>query len=883
MGGKQNKQQHERRRSSKSTKQLDAASSSNFSFGSNSAGESGGGDEWPSLAESVYKSEIRNSWSILQKRGLTEVSDELYGRLFAKDAKARQLFSHSDMMLQKRLFPTVLESLLDRPEVVRHLGAYHAHMDVTSCQVDTFIICLHEAVCEVLGPDFCTQTVSKAWKSTLATMADIFKETLSETSQSLKASQSASQAKGKKNESTFQDNPPLHDSFKNVIPIDHSGWLIQVKPSPSSGLSKKKVSVEQPPPQFPNIATRRWGKARSHISCHAVNHGRLEPSEPQQPASQKAPVQYYQQRLVRTRNHDLNHKSQRPSLEPPEVELQHTVIDDPQRKKRWLELKGQYLFYSRGPGEKHIGIVDLSECEVVDELDVNFSFSLQSLAFLAKPLQFHADGDNQKELWVIRLKRAANRFSFVRPFLIGQQLRVSLTPETSYTGICLWLGTVEGTPLTWKGSGMWVGVELSHPVDGGHGGTVSGHSFFTCKLGHGVLVPAVKASALSDSLKLENRGDPFRPDAENANCNPEHFDFLAILGKGSFGCVCKVREKTSGRIFACKILQKAALVKEKQVGNLHREKSILMNVTHPYIVNLHAAFQTRGRLLLLFDFLSGGELWFHMTRQGKTSYFSENRARLYFAQVTLAINHLHSKNILHRDLKLENLVLDSEGHVVLTDFGFAKTVDAAMTSIAQCGTVPYMAPEILAKRGYGYEVDWWSLGIVLFLMLTGCYPYWVSKSDGSIDTKATISQILYGRIIQPGEFPDHPKLSEDATDLCCLLLMKDPTKRLSNVIRIKTHCWFSSFDWIACEKRKIVPDFIPNNKGKNTKYFTTYNETPALSDPPHSDGEDGEDHNFATFSSVRRPQSTVSEDYDLDNLSYLTPQVSSQYVFETDT
>eukprot|EP00755_Sulcionema_specki_P025654 Sspe_Gene.15774::Locus_5498_Transcript_1_1_Confidence_1.000_Length_2469::g.15774::m.15774/K13302/SGK1; serum/glucocorticoid-regulated kinase 1 len=487
-------------------------------------------------------------------------------------------------------------------------------------------------------------------------------------------------------------------------------------------------------------------------------------------------------------------------------------------RKRWIELNGQFVYYYKNKGDPPMGLIDLAACQLIDTDAKNsilprpsrFSFALRTQV-QEYPYYFMADGDNSKESWFSMLKRACNRFSLIREDLfVGERLKVWVQDVGAFKlGTCAYVGKLSGpapSGNTPHQEGLWVGVILDEPV-GSHDGKVGGKQYFRSQKNHGILVPANQVAS-TGHLDIQVHGDHLA----SSSYTPEHFTFLTVIGKGSFGRVCKVRENATGRIFACKVLQKAALVKESQIKNIRREKSILLNITHPYIVKLHAAFQTRGRLFLLFDFLSGGELFYHMT-QGER-YFPEMRARFYIAEVSLAIAHLHANQILHRDLKAENLVLDADGHVVLTDFGFAKTIEPDVINTTKCGTLPYMAPEILKQgpQGYSYEVDWWALGVLLFLMLTGCYPFWHTEP------KESVRQILYREIL-PDNFPPRPRLSREARDLVCWLLQKDPAKRLSSHQKFMEHSWFTGFDWEACKKRALTPPFVPDMSGRNTKYF----------------------------------------------------------------
>jgi serine/threonine protein kinase len=191
--------------------------------------------------------------------------------------------------------------------------------------------------------------------------------------------------------------------------------------------------------------------------------------------------------------------------------------------------------------------------------------------------------------------------------------------------------------------------------------------------------------------------------------NLDSFDIIRVVGKGSFGKVFLVREKASSTLYAMKVLKKDYIIRKNQVEHTKTERNVLGYVHHPFIVGLNMAFQTADKLFFVLDYCAGGELFFHLGRLGR---FPEVQARFYTAQITLAIEYVHSMDIIYRDLKPENVLLDHRGNVRLTDFGLSKegVTDHASGANSFCGTPEYIAPEVLLRQGHGRAVDWWSTG-----------------------------------------------------------------------------------------------------------------------------------------------------------------------------
>jgi len=286
------------------------------------------------------------------------------------------------------------------------------------------------------------------------------------------------------------------------------------------------------------------------------------------------------------------------------------------------------------------------------------------------------------------------------------------------------------------------------------------------------------------------------------------FDLLKVLGKGSFGKVMLVKKKddTSGTLYAMKTLRKQQLVKRNQLAHTSTERYILQNIDCPFLVHLVFAFQTPDKLYMVLDFMAGGELFFWLKKDHK---FSENRSRLYAAEITVAIEALHNVDIVYRDLKPENILLDEAGHLRLTDFGLAKGgitgPGAEGGTKTFCGTPEYLAPEILENKGHGKAVDWWALGTLLYEMLTGLPPFY--------DTNV---QRMYHKILhEPLRFPksEGRQMSEEAKELLRGLLERRIASRLgsgpSGAAELKQSRFFSVYDFNRILTKSYEAEFRP--------------------------------------------------------------------------
>jgi|ERR1712137_61836 len=317
-------------------------------------------------------------------------------------------------------------------------------------------------------------------------------------------------------------------------------------------------------------------------------------------------------------------------------------------------------------------------------------------------------------------------------------------------------------------------------------------------------------------LKRKKQKEHLEPVTEIDSSSWELSDFQrkVTVGTGTFGRVYLVRHKTTKQYYALKVLKKSLVVKLKQVQHVNNEKSLLFDCAEcPFVVKLHKHFKDRKNLYLIFDYAVGGELFSYLRASGR---FKQETARFYAAEIVLAFEFLHSKHIIYRDLKPENILIDKTGHLLLTDFGFAKRVEDNRT-FTLCGTPEYLAPEVIKGKGHGNEVDWWALGVLIFEMLAGYPPFFDENPFGIYE------KILLGRI----PFPSH--IDASSRDLIKKLLTHDRTRRFGNlkdgVNDIKRHRFFKTVDWDALAAKRVKPPMVPKvDREGDTQNFDEYDE-----------------------------------------------------------
>ncbi|KAI1309116.1 RAC serine/threonine-protein kinase [Halotydeus destructor] len=290
----------------------------------------------------------------------------------------------------------------------------------------------------------------------------------------------------------------------------------------------------------------------------------------------------------------------------------------------------------------------------------------------------------------------------------------------------------------------------------------------------------------------------------------DDFEFIRVLGKGTFGKVILCREKATQLLYAIKVLKKEVIIAKDEVAHTLTENRVLRNTHHPFLIQLKYSFQTSDRLCFVMEYVNGGELFFHLSRE---RIFTEDRTRFYGAEILLALDYLHSQGIIYRDLKLENLLLDREGHVKIADFGLCKEeIRYGSTTRTFCGTPEYLAPEVLEDTDYGRAVDWWGLGVVMYEMMCGRLPFYNRDHD-----------VLFELIlVEEVRFPR--TLSPEAKFLLSGLLVKDPRNRLGGGLddakEIMVHPFFGPINWQELLERKLEPPFKPQvTSDTDTRYF----------------------------------------------------------------
>lgn len=311
---------------------------------------------------------------------------------------------------------------------------------------------------------------------------------------------------------------------------------------------------------------------------------------------------------------------------------------------------------------------------------------------------------------------------------------------------------------------------------------------------------AARSIALhSRDSSVARGGENSQLSQENRTVTPKDFEYIKVIGVGGMGRVVLVRNRQDDKLYAMKVVSKSTVLENNLVEKILSERDVLGGTHHHSLVHLHWAFQTKNSLFLVMDYCPGGEISLHLRLAER---FTEEVAMFYAAELVLALEHLHRHGIVYRDLKPENILLSEAGHLKLVDFGISKfgITEATKGAKTLCGSYEYLAPEVFERSGYGTAVDWWSLGAVMYELLTGLPP-WYSQ-DWRVMRKRIIDQPLH--------LPSY--LSEEAKDLLRGLLNKNPLDRLGSSggsVEIKRHHFFRNIDWQMITFREVYPPIRP--------------------------------------------------------------------------
>lgn len=339
-----------------------------------------------------------------------------------------------------------------------------------------------------------------------------------------------------------------------------------------------------------------------------------------------------------------------------------------------------------------------------------------------------------------------------------------------------------------------------------------GNSWYSSKISH----PQIYERRTKDWGKWISCSEFWFTAGEGPGASLNDYKDFTLIGKGSFGKVYKATSKVDGQNYAIKLIEKSRITEQEQFSNLAAEREVMSMVDHPFIVKMYSAFQTKDKLWFVMDALEGGELFYHLRNYGK---FDEPTTWFYAAQIVLAIEYLHKNNIMYRDLKPENILLDKDGNAMITDFGLAKL---GMTKYKQTkefwGTPEYLAPEIITGKGYDRSADWWSLGILLYEMLSGRHPYKTKNND---------KNSMYRRILEK-PIRRRPEFSKEAYSLINGLLAIKTQNRLGcsdlGAEEIKCHEFFNSINWSNLEQKKISPPISSDDLNSEKKYYYLIND-----------------------------------------------------------
>ena len=323
-----------------------------------------------------------------------------------------------------------------------------------------------------------------------------------------------------------------------------------------------------------------------------------------------------------------------------------------------------------------------------------------------------------------------------------------------------------------------------------------------------------KGKKITSSEDKPNNNQNMSSFSSKDSLNRNLFKFLYVIGKGGFGKVWKIQSKKTKTIYALKEMSKLKIIDKKSEKSINTEREFLSKLSHPFIVNMHYAFQDKQNLYLVMDILNGGDLRYHISRYRK---FSEEQTRFFIANIIYSLQYIHSNNVIHRDIKPENLVLDEKGYVRITDFGIAKE-NMEDNSSETSGTPGYMAPEVMKARNHSFAVDFFALGVIGYEFMLGKRPYY-GKNRKEIKEQMLAKQALITEEMLPKDW------STESMDFINSLLQRKESKRLGFKSGIKgceelmTHIWLRYYPWLELKNKTLLAPFIPDPKDNFDKVY----------------------------------------------------------------